>query len=77
VNVAPAQITVEQPEIKVDVAAPTVNVAAPEVLVDVAAPTVNVAAPQVKIDNEVKVPRGKVIARPNNDGSVTMTPVED
>jgi lambda family phage portal protein len=77
VNVDPAQITVEQPEIKVDVAAPTVNVAAPEVLVDVAAPTVNVAAPQVKIDNEVKVPRGKVIARPNNDGSVTMTPVED
>jgi len=78
VTVAAAQITVEQPDIRVDVAAPTVNVAAPAVQVDVAAPSVNVAAPTVNVAApNIIFPARKTIARPNADGSVTMTQIDE
>jgi phage baseplate assembly protein gpV len=76
VNVAAAAapiVNVAAPVINVAAAdAPTVNVAAPNVTV--AAPNVTVAAPNVEIENNVTVPSRKVIARPNNDGSTTLTP---
>jgi hypothetical protein len=37
---------------------------------------VNLPAPIVTIDNRVEVPARTVIAKPNADGSVTMTPQE-
>jgi lambda family phage portal protein len=56
----PANITVNVPQ----QAAPAPNI------------TVNVPTPSVTIDNQVVVPARTVIARPNRDGSVTMTPQE-
>jgi hypothetical protein len=68
VTVAPAQVRIEQAA----QAAPSVVVNVPQQ----AAPTVNVEAPNVTVENSVIVPARTVIAKPNPDGSVTMSPVE-
>jgi hypothetical protein len=68
VHVAPTQVRIEQAA----QAAPSVVVNVPQQ----APATINVQPSDVKIDNQVIVPSRPVIARPNADGSVTMTPQE-
>jgi lambda family phage portal protein len=89
VTVQPAEVRVDippQPAPIVNVTAPAVTVEAArqepaQITVNVpqqAAPAVNVnvSPTPVTIDNTVEVPARTVIARPNKDGSVTMTPQE-
>lgn len=77
---------IPQPQqIVVQASAPAVNVennirteAAPvqQIVVQAAAPSVHVDAPDVTVNNDVRVQPSKVVARRNNDGTVTMTTVE-
>jgi lambda family phage portal protein len=80
VNVSPAIVNMAAaaaPSVTVNVEPSPVHVqaaAAPEPVAPVV--NVNLPAPIVTIDNRVEVPARTVIAKPNADGSVTMTPQE-